>query len=237
MIYFKQYGLQRTGTNYLRCLIEDNFLDTHVFMSILGWKHALFNTSQDKWAKNVEEWIEKFKVSDSYVEDLSFKIYPNFTVNELKDIAHSLNYLISIKPLIPWIYSVKKGENYKNWLEIDIEKYTKQYFAQYEQWLNYVKNKNFYVVNHFDILQNKEFILNEIAKKFNLSFKYNLIKDTTNIVLASVEQTRFIQPANYNKNFYLNHEYLKHMPIEVVEYLKKFSQKESELFFKLGLQQ
>jgi hypothetical protein len=83
MTYFKQYGLQRTGTNYLRFLIEDNFLDTHVFMSILGWKHSLFNSSQDRWAKNVEEWIEKFKCSDSYVEDLSFKIYPNFTINEL----------------------------------------------------------------------------------------------------------------------------------------------------------
>lgn len=235
MTYFKQYGLQRTGTNYLRFLIEDNFLDTHVFMSILGWKHSLFNNSQDRWAKNAEEWIEKFKCSDSYVEDLSCKIYPNFKINELKDIANSLNYLISIKPLIPWIYSVKNGEDYKYWSEMNIEKYTNQYFAQYDLWLNYVKNKNFYFVNHFDLLKNKELILNQISKKFNLSFKYNLIKDTTNIVLASVEQTRFIHPTDYDKNFYLNEEYLKYIPIEVVEYLKKFSKKENELFLKLGL--
>jgi hypothetical protein len=41
MTIFKQYGEQRTGTNYLKRLIELNFTDVLVFGSVLGWKHGM----------------------------------------------------------------------------------------------------------------------------------------------------------------------------------------------------
>lgn len=40
MQYFKQYGAKRTGTNFLRALLEVNFEDAGVLMHVLGNKHA-----------------------------------------------------------------------------------------------------------------------------------------------------------------------------------------------------
>jgi len=39
MRYFKQYGCKRTGTNYLKALLERNFSDVMVLMHTLGGKH------------------------------------------------------------------------------------------------------------------------------------------------------------------------------------------------------
>ena len=40
MRYIKQYGIQRSCTNYVKLLIEENFRQVHVLASTLGWKHG-----------------------------------------------------------------------------------------------------------------------------------------------------------------------------------------------------
>lgn len=40
MIWIKLWGLKRTGTNYVRFLLEKNF-DCRVLSDVLGWKHGL----------------------------------------------------------------------------------------------------------------------------------------------------------------------------------------------------
>ena len=40
MIWLKQWGLKRSGTNYCRWLIEENFREARVLGSIGGWKHG-----------------------------------------------------------------------------------------------------------------------------------------------------------------------------------------------------
>lgn len=39
-MYLKQYGAQRTCTNYVKVLLEQNLQDVTVLASILGWKHG-----------------------------------------------------------------------------------------------------------------------------------------------------------------------------------------------------
>jgi len=48
MIYIKIWGLKRSGTNYLRWLLEENFRDTKVLMDIFGWKHGPPVVTQDQ---------------------------------------------------------------------------------------------------------------------------------------------------------------------------------------------
>ena len=41
----KQFGLQRTGTNYLRILLESNY-NVQILTNIGGWKHGFYNVPQ-----------------------------------------------------------------------------------------------------------------------------------------------------------------------------------------------
>ena len=38
--YIKQYGIQRSCTNFVKVLLENNLDDTVVLTNILGWKHG-----------------------------------------------------------------------------------------------------------------------------------------------------------------------------------------------------
>jgi hypothetical protein len=40
MIFIKQYGEMRTGTNLLRLCLQETFDDAVVFMHVLGDKHS-----------------------------------------------------------------------------------------------------------------------------------------------------------------------------------------------------
>lgn len=40
MIYVKQFGLKRSGTNAARWLLEQNFRDVRVLADVMGWKHG-----------------------------------------------------------------------------------------------------------------------------------------------------------------------------------------------------
>ena len=55
MNYFKQYGELRTGTNYLKRLIELNFKDSIIFGSILGWKHGTYGLTNCEDDTKIEE--------------------------------------------------------------------------------------------------------------------------------------------------------------------------------------
>lgn len=71
--YFKIYGQQRTGTNYISTLLLNNFLDTNIFMNLGGWKHGnlieypdcieLVNTVDTTTKNNIEidKIIDLFK--------------------------------------------------------------------------------------------------------------------------------------------------------------------------------
>ena len=48
--FVKQHGMQRTGTNYVRALIEDNW-DTKVLVNVLGWKHGVSWWSWEEWIR------------------------------------------------------------------------------------------------------------------------------------------------------------------------------------------
>lgn len=41
MVFMKQFGVKRSGTNYIRALLMRNF-DVTVLVNILGWKHGLY---------------------------------------------------------------------------------------------------------------------------------------------------------------------------------------------------
>lgn len=55
MIYVKQYGAKRSGTNYTRWLLQENFPDVQVLSEVLGWKHGPHPEKID-WSGG--DWID-----------------------------------------------------------------------------------------------------------------------------------------------------------------------------------
>jgi hypothetical protein len=109
MTIFKQYGEERSGTNFLKRLIEANFDRTLVFGSILGWKHGMYQLTNGHDAPSAvshEDWVRKKCTNGSI---FSVDNYPlPFDEPFLLNAAKRLNYLISYKPLLPWLVSVKR---------------------------------------------------------------------------------------------------------------------------------
>src|ERR1043166_2267642 len=45
MVEIKQYGLHRSGTNFLRVILQENY-DVSVLTNIGGWKHGFYDLPQ-----------------------------------------------------------------------------------------------------------------------------------------------------------------------------------------------
>jgi len=54
--FIKLYGIERSGTNYLAWLLNENFLDVRVLNNLLGWKHG--TQPLDETAANPELWAD-----------------------------------------------------------------------------------------------------------------------------------------------------------------------------------
>lgn len=99
MIYIKQYGLKRSGTNYLRYLIEENFKDVKVLVDILGWKHGYPSQSvTTNWKNWYPEWQpDKNPATPELIE-------------EIKQSVREGRYwhLLMVKDPFAWIISMRK---------------------------------------------------------------------------------------------------------------------------------
>lgn len=99
MRHLKQWGLKRTGTNYLRWLIEANFQDVRVLADVLGWKHGLPTLYP---TMNPREWYPEWK--------------PDFipvTEKELQAIqmalaADRVGHVMLVKDPVGWIDSMAR---------------------------------------------------------------------------------------------------------------------------------
>ncbi len=123
MLYFKQYGCKRTGTNYLRALLERNFSDIIVLMHTLGGKH--------------EQPVDLIKFLNDYPDDpvgfvaMATQAHPaestrpfdaeqiEFIRNNAVGIADAvlnnrIHYLVAIKNPYSWINSNKDPNSWIN---------------------------------------------------------------------------------------------------------------------------
>ena len=99
MIYIKQYGLKRSGTNYLRYLIEENFQGVKVLVDILGWKHG-FPTQVA--SANWKDWYPEWKPDkDPSTPEM---------LQALKQAIQDRDYwhLLTVKNPFAWIASMAK---------------------------------------------------------------------------------------------------------------------------------
>lgn len=105
MRLFKQLGLQRSGTNAFRAIVEENLPDCLFLANILGDKHV--PQSWDKMAA----WLAQ----NPTAEGLTPELYAQMA-EEVR--SHRLCVVVSIKDPVSWLWSyfrfAKKKAEYRN---------------------------------------------------------------------------------------------------------------------------
>lgn len=123
MRYFKQYGCKRTGTNYLRALLQQNFDDVIVLMHTLGGKHE-YPVDLQKYLGEYKSDPEGFVVAATSAhpaetslpfstEQIAFMKTHATGLSKAVSDGH-IHYLVSIKNPYAWINSNKNPESWVN---------------------------------------------------------------------------------------------------------------------------
>jgi len=196
MQYIKQYGAKRTGTNYLRALIEQNFDDAIVLMHVLGGKHNPAVDLQNFLSNNNND-PENFVVESTAaqpaenflpftVEKKQFMSTHSNAIYEAVD-KKQIHYLISIKDPYSWIYSNKDpyswiNRNYRQILgavakaesisiahalvKLKTREFNALYSSYFELYQKYPQQAT--IVRYEDILTDPSGFLNSLSTKLGL---------------------------------------------------------------------
>jgi len=230
VMYFKQYGAQRTGTNYLKRLVELNFKNVTVFGSVLGWKHGMFETGNGYQHKcdSHKQWVDdKTKYGDVYSVDQHRLKY---TPQELHDACERLNYLISIKNPYAFVCSYKNFRAKKQpWNESKVIDWLKNYLDCYSRWKDLYNNNSgcSILVDYDDLICNRNIVLAKIQTKFKLEKKHEEFVQESKTVKASTDHGLLISKEKFDTDYYSERRYMDEIPdgIErlITSFLKDYS--------------
>lgn len=229
MNYFKQYGAQRSGTNYLKRLIELNFKDVTVFGSILGWKHGMYETGNGKkfTCGSHEEWIDKQIKPDGKVASVD-RFPLKYTPEELRSACKELKYLISVKDPYSYVLSFKNFRAKKrDWNKDQVDRWLTEYLTSYNDWddLNKRYPDRCYIIRYDLLLSNRDSILSSIQSKFNLQRKENPFIDEPRKVNASTDHGLLISKSNFDRDYYIEKKYMLELPEDIIDMITSRLQK------------
>lgn len=218
MKFIKQHGLERTGTNYIKALIESNIKDVRVLSNLFGLKHEKYNKI------NYKDY--NFKKDKNVLTDLTHNevelIKKHFTNDELY-------YIITIKNPYSWVISynnckwIKPNRGPLN--EEKIIRYMDRWNKINDDWLKNLiegKSEKTFSVMYEDLLLEPNKVITSISKKFDLEEK-DVFNDINNTMHPGPD---FIWHKNISKNkfdkkkYYLNKTYLKELPEKYINLIE-----------------
>ncbi len=169
-LFIKQFGLQRSGTNALKALLEMNFPKIRVLTTFLGNKHHPMNL----------ETLETNSRNDDFAE-FGLNIEQTRRIQEeIKD--KSLPIIFQIKKPIPWFDSYFRYQKQKiqfsnpdanplfdeRWVVNSLSLWNKSVGS----WLEFSKKySNCLFFEHIELLTNPDDVVQRISEKF--SFEKN----------------------------------------------------------------
>ena len=160
MEYIKIYGLQRSGTNYLKALLEKNF-EVRVLQNICGSKHSV---------------ITDGKTNKSQVKtDLSDK-----TIKWLDDNFWSLKKLCIYKPFNEWEESYNRYKQLKK----QTTPLTKELQLTYSKILRHWSTHCDAMINYNEIIKDYTRFLYKTMDRYKLVSKKGFFKDIDSYMAA-----------------------------------------------------
>jgi len=209
--YIKQYGAKRTGTNYLRWLLEANFKNVSVLTNILGWKHGLHSRDVD-WSGH--DW-------DHRRPESSAKLVAMVTPDLKKSYEDGLiRYAILVKnPYSYYVSNARQWPSPKGDSEYACDLVT-TWNVCYADWLKLSESAKYALVVRFeDLIGKKKSCLNAMADAFGLHEIKNLV-DTQKSLRALNETTKnqkqFVRKKSFDIEFYTKKKYMSFISKEVL---------------------
>lgn len=192
MVFLKQYGERRTGTNFLRAVLLDNYPTAFPLMHVLGDKHS----PPVDFAAEREKTRHLPDAEREFVTRVTLAAPANTTIAEhteqqlyLQKLAHPLTvcvqegrlgFIISTKHPYPWAASLAR---FKKWTsELDgrhrmspefadqLEEAVLMYNTRHRAWFDlYERNKaRSAIIRHEDLLENPRRVVADLENKFGL---------------------------------------------------------------------
>lgn len=226
--FIKMYGLQRSGTNYLTYLINNNFKNTKVLVNIGGWKHGHYNLPEIVGreldvaviTKNPYAWL--WSVYDYWSPPKKLNIGPDLTDVTFEQFLHNkatferqrgVPYLIrAANPIQYW-----NNLNY-HWSSIQMAK-SKLCLITYES-----------------LLYNPHQMILQIMKGFELdpiSEDLDFV-DSKKTFVPSGESIKQSENDFSKLRYYSNREYMQHYDPSTVQFVNE--QLDKDLMQRLGYQ-
>jgi len=241
MVFLKQYGERRTGTNYLRALLQAHYSNVVTLMHMLGDKHSQPVALDELWEKVRDEPDAAWKL----VSEATFAASAQTTRPEDPDqlaymrsladpvaaavASGSLAFALSTKHPFPWITSLAK---FHGWLVPmrggmrmhpvytgHLMNACKLYNTRHQVWLDHVVRyrSRSAIVRHEDLLSDFRSVLNTLASQFGLQRATPELKDLEFSVAAPFWDQRPIgfRQMPFDPEFYTNRDYLARMNQDV----------------------
>lgn len=212
--HFKQYGEMRTGTNYLKRLVELNFKNVQVLGSVLGWKHGMYdlNNSPDD-TRDHYEWVKQ-KTKNGVVYSVDNHKLP-YKPQQLKDIIPELNYLFCVKNPHAFVVSYKKFRfPNKKLHDTVVKNLCVRYNQKYSRWLEFIKQHSTtcMMVPYETLLMNYTHVMFNIEQKYKLARARSKYIDEFSPVNASTDHGLLIdKKSKFNKQYYIERLYMKEL--------------------------
>jgi len=201
LIFIKQYGIQRSGTNYTQWPLENNFKG-RVFHFQLGSKHMEHPTHID-W-KHRKTWK-------------GHHIDPNTKQHVIKAVEDkTIRYLITAKDPYSWIIS------YKRWVKnhtLNSDGLARRWNAKHQNWYDLARQYDLaMIVRYEDLLTDFNKTMEKIKSSLQLTQKRDSFVNMTRRFLASPALTQ----KKFDKDYYLNRKYIKELTEQDIDNCREY---------------
>lgn len=216
--FIKQYGMQRTGTNWTRAIIEANFQDVRVLVNVLGWKHGL----PEPWPEWIENHLRMHNNGEQIIraEGLNLEdVSPSILIDAA--VGKKIDHVISIRNPYAYVFGLAN-----HWHRISGHDWFKRfqkshrpllfgmlrrYNRRYPAWIDHAREcGRVMVVRHEDVFHDARAVVRNMEKRFDLKSQRSADRwkffsgsvEAKGDVASVVSKTAF-QRTNYLKDAYM----------------------------------
>lgn len=220
--FFKQYGLERSGTNYLKALLDINLQNTRVLSNLYGFKHGCFQPFDADY--NPDDDINV--ITDIKSNELEL-VKKSFQSNQIK-------YLVSTKSPHSWVVSYNKCHWIKGTNDLsagNVSSYITKWNEQNRNWIEnilQIESLSSFLIRYEDLVSDPQNVIHMISKRYAINPRepFNRLEFKRMRTGLDVHGFKNITNHSFDKSFYTEKRYMNELPEEIKEIIDKLVDKD-----------
>jgi len=221
--YIKQIGMKRSGTNYTRWLLENNFQDVQVLSEVLLWKHSPkppdngnIDWSGGSWVdpahSATERFAEKQKLLKMVTDDMRRAV-------ETKE----LRYIVTVKSPYSWWCSYSKRFKERPERLMSVTQAIDLWNHFHYNWIQFCEHyKLATIVRYEDLLQSFDKTLHDINNELLIKANFPFVNNKVRMARRSDINIGMGQTGiPFDAQHYESHSYMEMFDRELIAQFKK----------------